>query len=194
MSKASEHFDSLYRAASDPWGYQTSDYERRKYDATLAALTRPRYACTLEAGCSIGVLSARLAARSDQLLALDFSPLAVVGAAQRLAAFPQARALRATLPQDWPQGQYDLIMLSEIIYYLAPDEIDTMAERVARDATDGGEVVLVHWQGETQTEISANDARDRFCAALARQRPFRDIVYRTGGSYDHRTLLLGQRN
>lgn len=192
MTTPSQHFDMLYRANADPWDYQTSDYERRKYDATLAALTRPRYSSAVEAGCSIGVLSVHLAARCDKLLALDFSARAVAQATERLAAFPNAAARCATLPQDWPRAAYDLIMLSEILYYLSGAEIDAMARHVARDAAPAGACVLVHWQGETQTPISANDARDRFCRALAGLRPFQVIIHHTGADYDHRTLLFNE--
>lgn len=190
MTRMSDHFDGLYRANPDPWNYQTSPYEARKYDATLAGLTRPRYASAVEAGCSIGVLSARIAPRCDRLLALDLSEQAVAEAAARLAPFAQAQALRATLPRDWPRGAHDLILLSEILYYLEELEIDQVAQLVARDAAPGCECVLVHWQGPTQTDISANAARDRFCAALAKMRPLRQIILPTDGAYDHRTLLL----
>lgn len=44
------HFNNLYRARCDPWNYADSVYETRKYDATLAALTRPRYASALKPG------------------------------------------------------------------------------------------------------------------------------------------------
>ena len=194
MTADPDHFNRLYRANPDPWDYRTSAYERRKFDATLAALTRPHYGAVLEAGCSIGVLSARLAAHCDQLIGLDFSDLAIAGAVQTLADLPHAQARRATLPDDWPEGAYDLIMLSEFVYYLTPDQIRQTAALVARDARDGAECVLVHWQGETQTMISANGARDLFCAELFRHRTFRTLTHPTTGEYDHRTLLLGQCN
>ncbi|MDT8855732.1 SAM-dependent methyltransferase [Paracoccaceae bacterium Fryx2] len=192
MPNAAIHFDSLYRANPDPWDYQTSAYEARKYDATLGALTRPRYPSALEAGCSIGVLSARLAARCDRLVAVDFSARAVARAADRLAPFSGAAAMRATLPQDWPVGSYDLIMLSEMIYYLSSQDIVTLAARVARDALPGAECVLVHWQGNTQTEIRPDAARHLFCQSLAALREFVITDHPTTGEYNHRTLLFAQ--
>lgn len=190
MTESSDHIDRLYRANPDPWDYQSSAYERRKYDATLAALTRAHYDSALEAGCSIGVLSARLARRCNRLLALDFSDLAVAQAVKALAPLPHAQARRATLPDDWPEGGYDLIMLSEFIYYLTPDQIGQTAELVARDARVGAECVLVHWQGDTQTTLTPNAARDLFCAELATHRGFQTITHPTTGEYDHRTLLF----
>ena len=190
MTQSSDHFDQLYRANPDPWDYHTSAYERRKYDATLAALTRQHYGSVLEAGCSIGVLSARLAQRCDRLLALDFSDLAVAQAIGSLAPFPHAEARRATLPGDWPAGDYDLIMLSEFIYYLTPDQIAQIADLVARDARDRAEIVLVHWQGDTQTQLTPNAARDLFCTALSARRRFQTISHPTPDEYDHVTLLF----
>ena len=79
-----ERFDGMYAERPDPWGFETSPYEQAKYDATIAALPR-RYATALEAGCSIGVLSERLAAHCDALLGVDV-------AEAPLAARPRARA------------------------------------------------------------------------------------------------------
>lgn len=194
MAEPLEHFTALYANSRDPWNYETSDYERRKYQATLDALTRPRYASAIEAGCSIGVLSARLAERCTGLIALDFSALAVAQATERLRGFPGARATCAALPDEWPQGCYDLIMLSELVYYLNHEGIVSLAMLVARDAAWSGECVLVHYQGDTQTEIGADRARDIFCAALANHRTLSVTDHATTGEYSHRTILLDRRD
>ena len=55
------YFDELYAGDPDPWGFETSAYEQAKYAATIDALEGRRYATALEIGCSIGVLTARLA-------------------------------------------------------------------------------------------------------------------------------------
>lgn len=190
MTNQADHFERLYRASADPWDYQTSPYEAAKYDATLAALTRPRYACALEAGCSIGVLSARLARRCDRLLAVDLVGRAVEKAALRLGAFPGARALRARLPEGWPQGQYDLIVLSELIYYLSAPDIDALAQCVARDARAGAECVIVQYQGDTETDIRPNAARDLFCTVLSDLRAATVVDHRSPPEYNHRSLFL----
>ena len=188
MTDQAAHFEHLYRTNDDPWSYQTSPYEAAKYAATLAALMRPRYADALEAGCSIGVLSALLAPRCDRLLSLDLSALAVARAAERLAPHPGARAQRALLPGDWPEGRYDLILLSEMIYYLTTPDIDTMARLVARDAADGAECVIVHWQGDTGTPIRPDQARDQFCATVSGLRALRVIDHPAPPDHNHRTL------
>lgn len=194
MSTPAEHFERLYRADADPWRYRTSRYEAAKYAATLGALTRDRYASGLEAGCSIGVLSAQLAPRCDRLLAVDFIAKAVDLAAMRLTPHPGAQALRATLPDEWPKGRYDLIVLSELLYYLSPAGIDALARHVARDAVAGAECVIVHFQGETGTDLRPDAARERFCDALGGLRPLWIADHPSPADYNHRTLLLAARS
>ncbi|MDX1541958.1 MAG: SAM-dependent methyltransferase, partial [Geminicoccaceae bacterium] len=71
QSLPASYFDEKYAADPDPWAFATSAYEAAKYQATLDALPRARYGSALELGCSIGVLTERLAARCTSLLALD---------------------------------------------------------------------------------------------------------------------------
>lgn len=190
MSRHKAHFEHLYTRQTDPWNYETSPYEAAKYRATLDALMQPRYLSALEAGCSIGVLSAILAPRCDCLLALDLSDKAVKHAAARLMAYKGACARRAMLPRDWPKGRYDLIVFSEFLYYLTAPEIAAVAALTARDAVAGAECVLVHYQGNTQTDLMAHEALDLFCTGLTRLRPLQQVDHVTRACYSHRTVIL----
>ncbi|RYI86437.1 MAG: hypothetical protein EON47_22590, partial [Acetobacteraceae bacterium] len=82
MTLPATYFDALYAATPDPWAFASSDYEREKYAATLAALPRPHYARVLEIGCSIGVLTRMLAGRGDAVVALDVAETALAAAGQ----------------------------------------------------------------------------------------------------------------
>ena len=190
MADQFDHFDRLYRAKADPWNYETSPYEAQKYDATIAALTKMHYPSAIEAGCSIGVLSERLSSRCSRLLALDFASFAVAQAQKRLLPFANATAQCVTLPDGWPRGLYDLIMLSELVYYLSAPDVAKLARYVARDAAWGAECVLVHYQGDTQTEISPDVARDLFCNTVADLRQITIVDHPATGSYNHRTVLF----
>ena len=120
----------------------------------------------------------------------DLSERAAAQAATRLAPYPGARAIRAVLPGDWVPGRYDLILFSELLYYLTGPKIDTTAALVARDAGEGAQCVLVHFQGDTETDIRPDAARDRFCAALTGLRAIRLIDHDAPAAYDHRTIVL----
>ena len=158
-SSRRREFDALYTRTPDPWGMETSAYEAAKYDATLAALGERRFRSGLEVGCSIGVLSERLAARCERLLGLDVSPVALERAKRRV---PAVRFLRAEVPDDWPTDRYDLVVLSEVLYFLSAAEVAAMACLVARDLAGGGTAVVVNWTGENDRPLDGDAAADLF--------------------------------
>ena len=65
------YFEEIYSRAEDPWHFETSWYERRKYELTMAALPRERYRRAFEPGCANGALTERLASRCDERVALE---------------------------------------------------------------------------------------------------------------------------
>ena len=160
------YFDALYERSPDPWGFETSAYEDAKYAATLAALPEARYGRALEVGCSIGVLTCRLARRCDRLVALDPAARALARARQRCRDLPHVDFMKGLAPADWPEGTFDLILLSEVIYYLGPDDVSELAARVARSVAPGGQVELVHWVRETDYPLSGDAAAEGFIDAL----------------------------
>ncbi|KQP29726.1 methyltransferase type 12 [Methylobacterium sp. Leaf104] len=153
-----DYFTELYAGNPDPWDFATSPYEHAKYDATLAALGRETYAQALEVGCSIGVLSRRLADRCAALLALDVAEAALDAARARCAPCPHVSFLRAAVPAEWPSGRFDLVVLSEVLYFFTPEDLARIAAHLAAALNPGGEVVLVHWLGETNFPLSADVA------------------------------------
>lgn len=159
-------FEALYREQGDPWHFETSDYERSKYDHTLASLPARRFASALEVGCANGVLTERLAPRCERLLAIDVSETALVAARARCAALPQVAFDRRRVPQEAPEGSFDLILLSEVIYYLDLGDLSRLADWLRRSVTSGGHLLLVHWTGETDYPLAGDEAVERLLALL----------------------------
>lgn len=159
------YFEERYAADPDPWRFATSDYERAKYAATLDALPRAHYSSALEIGCSIGVFTRALAPRCDILLALDVAESALVRARERCADQPHVRFARSQVPKDWPLGRFDLILLSEVVYYLDAEDVGRLVARVRACLEPDGDIVLVHWLGETHYPLSGDAAADLFIAA-----------------------------
>jgi len=174
------YFEDKYRSDIDPWRFRTSEYEREKYQATLGALTRPRYAGALEIGCSIGVLTALLAPRCDAITAIDASPTAI--AAAREQAIANARFAVGVLPRDFPSGPFDLIVLSEVLYYFDTADLERVAMLCTAALSPGGEIILCHWLGETDYPLTGAFASECFASAVAIKLPartrLRDDVYR----------------
>ena len=144
MSLPSEYFEVLYEADGDPWGFATRWYEARKYTLTLAALPRAHYRCGFEPGCSIGILTAQLAERCDRLIASDPSRTALATAGKRVPG--NVELVRAAVPHDWPRGTFDLIVCSELGYYLSGEDLDGLIARVTDSLDESGHLVAVHWR------------------------------------------------
>jgi SAM-dependent methyltransferase len=109
VAAAAGRFERLYHESPDPWGYLTSDYEREKYTATLAALPKRSHGLCLEVGCSIGVFTGLLAACCEHVVAIDFSLGALQLARRRLQGARNVDLLRASFPEEAPPGSWDLI-------------------------------------------------------------------------------------
>jgi 2-polyprenyl-3-methyl-5-hydroxy-6-metoxy-1,4-benzoquinol methylase len=170
-----EYFEEKYKADIDPWQFRTSEYEGDKYLATLGSLTKDKYTSALEVGCSIGVLTRLLNPRCVHLLAIDASATAIEAA--KSINDPNVAFRIANLPDEFPQGTFDLIMLSEVLYYFSASDL----KRVARSCTDSispdGEIVLCHWLGETDYPLPGVDASELFADIVRPTMPVRSILH-----------------
>ena len=171
------YFEEKYQAEIDPWRFKTSDYERDKYRATLASLTRIRYATALEVGCSIGILTRLLSRRCDSLLAIDASPTAIEAARSANENDANVSFRVATLPAEFPEGSFDLIVLSEVLYYFVEGDLDRVAQACIDSISRGGEIVLCHWLGETDYPLTGVEASELFAAKIKCAAPVRSILH-----------------
>ena len=174
MTLPATYFAAMYAGAEDPWGFRSRWYEQRKRDVTLAALTRPRYRRAFEPGCSIGVLTAALAGRCDEVVAADVDERAVSTARSELARHGHVRVERLSVPQEWPDGMFDLVVLSEVAYYFAPAELDLLLERAVGSLAPRGALLACHWRHPVPDYPASGDdvhgrllARPELCQAVS---------------------------
>ena len=145
-SLGQEFFDDFYGDRPDPWGFESRWYERRKRAITMASLPRESFRSAFEPGCSIGVLTAELASRSDRVLATDISEWPLLAARRRLAGHPGVRFEQRRIPDEWPDEQFDLVVLSEVGYYCGADDLRRLAERASSSLTSDGVLLACHWR------------------------------------------------
>ena len=165
------YFDRMYQESVDPWGFRDRWYEARKRDLTRSCLLKPRYARGFEPGCAIGVLTGELAARCEGLLSMDPSPTALRQAGSVVPA--NVRLRLGAVPEDWPEGRFDVVVLSEVGYYLEPDECTKLAG-LAFDTAD--EVLAVHWRHPVADYPLSGDAVHDLLRAEAVYRAFTQAV------------------
>lgn len=165
MRLPADYFARLYAGSQDPWGFRTRWYEQRKRDLTLACLDRPRYRRGFEPGCSLGLLTTALASRCDELLATDIDRTAVAAARTHLAGAAHVRVEQGAMPDDWPDGTFDLVVVSEVGYYLDENELDHLARRTMGSLEPGGTLLLCHWRHPVDDCPTSGDAvHERFRA------------------------------
>ncbi|MEU1535365.1 SAM-dependent methyltransferase [Streptomyces fagopyri] len=144
MNTPASYFDRQYADAADPWHLAERWYDRRKYNLTVAALPHPHYLSAFEPGCSVGVLTGLLAARCDRLLSTDRVPSAVE-ATQRTADADHVTVRQMTVPEQWPEESFDLVVLSELLYYFNSATRTQLLNQSVKSLEEGGHLVTVHW-------------------------------------------------
>ncbi len=160
-------FDAAYASADDPWAFTTSTYELDKYALTIDSLSKERYARCFEPACSIGVLTRQLAVRCDEVVACDGSPIAVARARARVADAPHVEVVAAAIPEWWPSGTFDLIVLSELGYYWNQAGWADVVERCVRSLAAHGEIIAVHWRGSSGDHVqNGTNVHDELVVAL----------------------------
>lgn len=160
------YFDHFYEGKTDPWGFETRWYEQRKRALTIASLPRPRFENALEIGCSIGVLTEELATRCSRLLATDIAEQPLRVAQQRLANQSHVQFRHIAAHEEWPPGAFDLIVVSELGYYLSAEALADLFARAAASLTSDGVLLACHWRHPVRDyPLSGDDVH----AVLARE-------------------------
>ena len=142
-------FEAKYQKDSDPWRFASSMYELQRYEALVSELGTRRFRHAYEPGCSIGVLTERLAAVCETVEAVDFSPTAAQQARTRCAALPNVQVRCAAVPESVPPSGYDLLVLSEIGYYFEASVWAQVLSALVAVMPAGGTVLAAHWLGES---------------------------------------------
>lgn len=146
MSVPTTFFDQLYEQNPDPWAFRDRWYEQRKRALTLASLPRQHYGSIYELGCANGELSAGLAQRTDRLLCCDAAAKAVELARERLSHCAHAHVEQSRIPEHWPAEQFELIVLSELGYYLDTQALHRLVDRVLSSLSADGHFLACHWR------------------------------------------------
>ena len=161
------YFERLFAASEDPWAFKTRWYEVRKRALTMASLPAARYGRAYEPGCANGELSAELASRCDELLVSDGADKAVELARRRLVSLSNVTVVKAWVPEEWPCGVFDLVVLSEIGYYLDAASLGRLARKVRSSLRPGGTVIACHWRPRIEgCELSGDEVQDHLGTAL----------------------------
>lgn len=164
------YFAAQYAESPDPWRLADRWYERRKYALTMAMLPAAAYRHAFEPGCSVGVLTALLADRCAHVTATDVADAALESARERLrdaGRLDRVSLQRSSLDDEWPSADVDLVVLSEVAYYLDAAALRRTLDRECPRLAAGTTMVTAHWRhpvddypltGDTATALIVDTA------------------------------------
>ena len=131
-------------SAKDPWDYR-NPYEAVKYDQTIDLLDGRHFDDALEIACAEGEFTRRLAPLCERILATDIAPSAVERAAEKLRDLGNVTCRKLDLLTDELPGDFDLIVCSEVLYYLEDDAmLARFCGKVAEHLRPGGWFITAH--------------------------------------------------
>lgn len=183
------HFENLYRRKKDPWDYTQSSFEREKYQKTLRAIP-DGVESVLEVGSSEGVFTELLLQKGKKVVGIDISETALKRARERLQQYHGQVELRKfnIVKDDNLHTTFDLILASEVLYYLGDKKILlSLEEKFFRLLNENGYLLLVHFYPsgkiihdtflerrrfvQIQEEITYHPERDYIITLLQKRKP-----------------------
>jgi SAM-dependent methyltransferase len=112
-------------------------------------------------------------------VAVDFSERALALAGERLAGVANVRLAQASFPERLPGGSWDLVVCSEVLYYLDRATLELGVAWLTAQLELGATVLAVSWRGPGETEpLRGEDVHDLLAGRLAR---WHALDGRTGG-------------
>ena len=160
---SSEYFNNLYSVNIDPWNFRESEYEQEKYNHSIQTLKPHTYDYCLELGCSIGVQSEMLSDICRKVLAVDISEKAIVEAKKNYGHKANIEFRVKDVTENFPIGTYDLIICSEMAYYLKSKDLMKLFDNVNKSLRLHGKFLMVHWTGFVPNyPLSGNEVHDVF--------------------------------
>lgn len=160
------HFERFY-AKVDPWGLAGNPNEEAKYALTLDLCGSGPFSRALEIGCGEGQFTQLLAPRCRSLLAVDISSRAVRRAQDRLAQYRGVLARAVPLPVGYPDGPFDLVVASDVLYYWPTDDLRSAARRIADSLAVGGRFVAIHFALPIVAVSNGDTVHDVLTSTLA---------------------------
>jgi SAM-dependent methyltransferase len=138
-------FDHIFETTPDPW-HSRSESERERFAITEAMLDEAhpsRFGRAFEAGCAEGVFTEHLASRCDEVIAADYSVVALERAQTRLRSFRHVRFLQWDARRDQLPGSFDLVVAMGVLTaLLRPRAVRRACARLVDALIPGGTLLF----------------------------------------------------
>jgi SAM-dependent methyltransferase len=144
----------------DPFGFDVHPEEQLKFARTLEVCGDAVRGRVLELGCAVGTFTELVAPLASDVLAVDVSQAAVDQVADRLREHSHVRTRAVDIPADFPDETFDLVVASDVLYYLSVEELEHCVDRIEASLADGGAFVAVHYVPRMGSVLNGDEAHD----------------------------------
>ncbi|MFC1701318.1 polysaccharide deacetylase family protein [Pseudomonadota bacterium] len=177
--KEKNYWDSVF-SNEDPWDYSSS-YEMKKYSHTLEMIPEESLSRVLELGCAEGLFTKMLAAKAGSILAVDISDNALVRARIRCADQENVFFNQHDIAEGIPKGGFDLIICSELLYYLRDRfAVEVFAMKIKEALPVGGHLLMTHANmvsdDRSQTGFDFNEIGAKFIGEIFSSEPDLEFI------------------
>ena len=131
----------------------SNDSERERYATILGFVPHGRFRRAFEPGCSIGELTARLAARCGFVTAIDIADAVVDVARDRCLGLDNVDVHQGSLLDNMPKGPFDLVVFSDVGYYFVPAQLIELAHEITSRIEPRGQLIAVHGTGASPDHV-----------------------------------------
>jgi predicted TPR repeat methyltransferase len=152
--------EQFFDARDDPFGFDENPNEQIKFRKTLEACGEGNLGRVLEIGCAVGSFTELIAPRATDLLAIDVSEAAIQQATERMSGHPHVHLEARALPAEFPDGPFDLIIASDVLYYLTVDDLETCLTLIEQRLAPGGALVAVDYLPRVGTLLNGDELHD----------------------------------
>jgi SAM-dependent methyltransferase len=110
----------------------------------------------LELGCAEGFITKEIAKQAAQVVACELSPLAAERTRNVCVGMPVtgiAGDIRTCLPDE----TFDIILASDVFYYLTAEELTRVAAALANSAADDGRLIMANEWNSSYSQLTSPD-------------------------------------
>ena len=191
---AASEFETRYRRSiPDAWGYENSEAHQNRFDSLLRILPDQVFDTAIELGCAEGHFTEKLARRCKRVIACDLSQRALARARKRLPGLAvdwRQCDIRAGIPAEDP----DLLIFSDVLYYLSPKEISEVIRDCSRKTRPGALLVFANeWSHHYRMMTPAERIRE-LIQSHASWNEIDSLSYTTSPNDGKLILALYERN
>jgi len=156
----SDIIEQFFDSGGDPFGFDENPNEQLKFRRTLEVSGEGSLGRVLEIGCAVGSFTELIAPRATHVLAIDVSAPAIEQARQRLKQYPHVQVETRTLPAEFPDGPFDVIIASDVLYYLSMDDLRVCLRQIEAALSPGGALVAVDYTPRVGTLLNGDELHD----------------------------------